>query len=93
MMSDITKTENEIEDFELDSNNEAATKASSGGLNKEEIDSLLGAGDSGNLGGGNSQSGIGVIVNSALVSYERLPMLEVVYDRLVRLLSTSLRNF
>jgi flagellar motor switch protein FliM len=27
------------------------------------------------------------------VSYERLPMLEVVFDRLVRLMSTSLRNF
>ena len=33
------------------------------------------------------------ILNSALVSYERLPMLEVVFDRLVRLMSTSLRNF
>ena len=28
-----------------------------------------------------------------MVSYERLPMLEVVFDRLVRLMSTSLRNF
>jgi flagellar motor switch protein FliM len=27
------------------------------------------------------------------VSYERLPMLEVVFDRLVRILTTSLRNF
>ena len=33
------------------------------------------------------------IINSALVSYERLPMLEVVFDRLVRLMTTSLRNF
>ena len=33
------------------------------------------------------------IINSALVSYERLPMLEVVFDRLVRVMSTSLRNF
>ena len=32
-------------------------------------------------------------MSSALVSYERLPMLEVVFDRLVRLMSTSLRNF
>ncbi|MAG96682.1 MAG: flagellar motor switch protein FliM, partial [Rhodospirillaceae bacterium] len=38
-------------------------------------------------------SGIRSIINSALVSYERLPMLEVVFDRLVRLMSTSLRNF
>jgi flagellar motor switch protein FliM len=33
------------------------------------------------------------IINSALVSYERLPMLEIVFDRLVRMLTTSLRNF
>jgi flagellar motor switch protein FliM len=32
-------------------------------------------------------------LNSALVSYERLPMLEVVFDRLVRMMTTSLRNF
>ena len=38
-------------------------------------------------------SGIQAIINSALVSYERLPMLEIVFDRLVRMLSTSLRNF
>jgi flagellar motor switch protein FliM len=41
----------------------------------------------------NSISGIHAIVNSSLVAYERLPMLEVVFDRLVRLMSTSLRNF
>jgi flagellar motor switch protein FliM len=58
-------------------------------LNQDEIDSLLGF-DSGGKGDG---AGIHAIVNSALVSYERLPMLEVVFDRLVRLLSTSMRNF
>ena len=39
------------------------------------------------------KSGIKALINSALVSYERLPMLEVVFDRLVRMMSTSLRNF
>jgi flagellar motor switch protein FliM len=39
------------------------------------------------------RTGIRAIVNSALVSYERLPMLEIVFDRLVRLMTTSLRNF
>ena len=38
-------------------------------------------------------SGIRAIIDSALVSYERLPMLEIVFDRLVRLMTTSLRNF
>jgi flagellar motor switch protein FliM len=33
------------------------------------------------------------IIDSAIVSYERLPMLEIVFDRLVRLMTTSLRNF
>ncbi len=33
------------------------------------------------------------IVDSTVVSYERLPMLEIVFDRLVRTLTTSLRSF
>jgi len=60
-------------------------------LNQDEIDSLLGFDEGG--GGEADTSGIHAIVNSALVSYERLPMLEVVFDRLVRMMSTSLRNF
>ncbi|MEG3618365.1 flagellar motor switch protein FliM [Magnetovibrio sp. PR-2] len=60
-------------------------------LNQDEIDSLLGFDDE--LEDGDQKSGIQAILNSALVSYERLPMLEVVFDRLVRLMSTSLRNF
>jgi flagellar motor switch protein FliM len=59
-------------------------------LNQNEIDSLLGVSSEDD---GSNKSGIRAIINSALVSYERLPMLEVVFDRLVRLLSTSLRNF
>lgn len=60
-------------------------------LNQDEIDSLLGF----DLGDGDDadRSGIRAIINSALVSYERLPMLEIVFDRLVRLMTTSLRNF
>jgi flagellar motor switch protein FliM len=60
-------------------------------LNQDEIDSLLGfdlADDS-----DSDRSGIRAIINSALVSYERLPMLEIVFDRLVRYMTTSLRNF
>jgi len=60
-------------------------------LDQNEIDSLLGFG--GDEGPGKEQSGIRAIIDSALVSYERLPMLEVVFDRLVRMMSTSLRNF
>lgn len=59
-------------------------------LNQDEIDSLLGFDDG---SGGGDQSGIQAIINSSMVAYERLPMLEVVFDRLVRMMSTSLRNF
>src|SRR3546814_5189928 len=60
-------------------------------LDQSEIDSLLGVASAGSEEG--DESGIQAILNSALVSYERLPMLEVVFDRLVRMMSTSLRNF
>jgi len=36
--------------------------------------------------------GLATILNSGMVYYERLPMLEVVFDRLVRLMSTSMRS-
>ena len=60
-------------------------------LNQAEIDSLLGF-DEGTAGGEN-RSGMQKIISSGLVWYERLPMLEIVFDRLVRIMSTSLRNF
>jgi flagellar motor switch protein FliM len=59
-------------------------------LNQDEIDSLLGFDDS--LGGNGDSSGVMALINSAMVNYERLPMLDIVFDRLVRLMSTSLRN-
>ena len=59
-------------------------------LNQDEIDSLLGFDLSEDTA---DRSGIRAIINSALVSYERLPMLEIVFDRLVRMMTTSLRNF
>jgi len=60
-------------------------------LNQDEIDSLLGFDLTEEEAA--ERSGIRAIINSALVSYERLPMLEIVFDRLVRLMTTSLRNF
>jgi flagellar motor switch protein FliM len=60
-------------------------------LSQEEIDNLLGF----SVGEVNldENSGIRAIIDSAMVSYERLPMLEIAFDRLVRLMTTSLRNF
>ncbi len=78
---------------------ENAAPADSGGedrqsarvLNQDEIDSLLGFSSEEEIAQGGG--GIQAIVNSSLVAYERLPMLEVVVDRLVRMMTTSLRNF
>ena len=70
---------------------EGSPSESPKGLNQAEIDSLFGFDENDAMGGDNA--GIEAVINSALVPYERLPMLEVVFDRLVRLLSTSLRNF
>jgi flagellar motor switch protein FliM len=66
---------------------DAAGKA----LNQDEIDSLLGfemaADDDG------PKTGIYAMLDKALLSYQRLPLLEIVFDRFIRMLSTSLRNF
>ncbi|MFD2235351.1 flagellar motor switch protein FliM [Phaeospirillum tilakii] len=70
---------------------QAVTRDAARVLNQDEIDSLLGFDEDG--AGAGDKSGIQAILNSALVSYERLPMLEVVFDRLVRMMSTSMRNF
>ena len=59
-------------------------------LDQAEIDNLLGAR---RAGGGAEDAGILSVIAADHVIYERLPMLEVVLDRLERLLSTSVRNF
>lgn len=59
-------------------------------LNQDEIDLLLG------FDGGAQEdrsTGIYAILDRSMMAYEKLPMLEVVFDRLVRMLSSSLRNF
>ncbi len=108
-MADVTTTEREAEAAEeehkaaegaasAEEGEEDEQSASGAGrstriLNQEEIDSLLGFDKEGDGDGDGTGTGIKAIVNSALVSYERLPMLEVVFDRLVRMMSASLRNF
>ncbi|MCX7324860.1 MAG: flagellar motor switch protein FliM [Hyphomicrobiales bacterium] len=60
-------------------------------LTQDEIDSMLGF-SVGEMGAG-GRAGIRAIVDSGTISYERLPMLEIIFERMVRHLSTSLRNF
>lgn len=59
-------------------------------LSQDEIDSLLGFGDE--SASNKELVGVHALIQSALGSYERLPMLEVVFDSLARLMATSLRN-
>jgi flagellar motor switch protein FliM len=58
-------------------------------MTQDEIDTMLGFSATDD---GKGRSGIQAIVDSGSVTYERLPMLEIIFERLVRLLSTSLRN-
>ncbi|MET0155792.1 MAG: flagellar motor switch protein FliM [Rickettsiales bacterium] len=66
--------------------------ASSGhnALTQDEIDSLLGFE---NEFTPDEKTGLEMMLEKAIMSYERLPMLEIIFDRFVRMLSTSLRNF
>jgi flagellar motor switch protein FliM len=60
-------------------------------LSQDEIDQLVGF--SLHELSASGAGGIRAIVDSGVISYERLPMLEIIFDRMIRLLSTSLRNF
>lgn len=95
-MAEMTEEEKAAAEWEKMAAEEAAGGSADGSeparvLNQDEIDLLLGF-DGG--GGKNDRSnGIYAILDRSMMAYEKLPMLEVVFDRLVRLLSSSLRNF
>lgn len=86
-MGDAEKTEEELAaEWEEAAAGEDGDKA----LSQDEIDNLLGfSADTEN----DEKTGLEAVLDKALMSYERLPMLEIVFDRFVRMLSTSLRNF
>tara|TARA_R110000868_G_scaffold262401_1_gene520920 strand:- start:81163 stop:82263 length:1101 start_codon:yes stop_codon:yes gene_type:complete len=58
-------------------------------LDQDEIDSLLG------VDSGDDSRGVGIraLLDTSVVNYERLPMLDVLFDKFERYLSTSLRHF
>lgn len=58
-------------------------------LNQDELDKLLGFDDIDR----DAKSGIQAILNAALVSYDRLPLLEMVLDRFVNNLNSALRDY
>lgn len=61
-------------------------------LNQDEIDTLLGF-DTKSDQGNTATDGIFAILDKSMTAYDKLPMMEVVFDRMVRHLSTTLRNF
>ncbi len=85
--SDIWQTEPESSN----SNSAASDLLIDRILNQDEIDNLLGFSLEDQTISGTG--GVRNLVDSGTVSYERLPMLEIVFDRMVRLLTSSLRNF
>lgn len=62
-------------------------------LGQAEIDALLGGSAEGGEDDDGAGGGMRRVVNAGLVAYERLPMLEIVFDRLVRAMTGSLRGF
>lgn len=92
-MAETENKPNEAESLNNAANPEAVAAVSdSKVLNQEEIDSLLGYSNDEEAFTA-QRTGVRAILNSSMVSYERLPMLEIVFDRLIRLMATSLRNF
>ncbi len=59
-------------------------------LDQNEIDSLLGIDKSDDP---DKNRGVRALLDQSVVNYEKLPMLEVVYDKFERILSTSLRQY
>jgi len=79
------------DDVEDDSDDMATAMGIDRVLDQGEIDSLLGFDGDDEIGG--TKTGVQALINSGLVAYERLPMLDIIFDRYVRMMSTSLRNF
>ena len=62
-------------------------------LNQDEIDTLLGFDVKKERDEASNAEGIFAILDKSMTAYDKLPMMEVVFDRMVRHLSTTLRNF
>ena len=59
-------------------------------MNSDDISDILGFDLSSQEG--DDRSGLRALINSALVSHRRLPMLDVIFDRTARLMTTNMRH-
>ena len=89
-MSETKSTDDEADAGWGDAAPGGAEAAPARVLSQTEIDDLMGFDDVADVV--EEKSGLQRVVSAGLISYERLPMLEIVFDRLVRILSTSLRH-
>ena len=88
----MAETDKTMIDENIPSGENEAQISDSKILNQEEIDSLLGYSNEEESFTA-QRTGVRAILNANSTSFERLPMLEIVFDRLIRLMATSLRNF
>lgn len=79
--TDAENTTPEIDDDEVDWDNN---------LDSDEITEILGFDLSAEEG--DDRSGLRALINSALVAHRRLPMLDVIFDRTARALTTNFRK-
>lgn len=77
----------DFEDFELPPQAAGASDFS-GDFDQAGIDALFGGNDS----AAPPKQGLKAVIESKIISHERLPMLEVVCERMVRSFATSMRN-
>lgn len=82
------KTEEELAAEWGAAGNAEGAAASTEPMNQSDVDALFGAGQE-----VRSKTGIELLLDKALSSQMKLPMLDVVYDRFVRMISNSLRAF
>jgi flagellar motor switch protein FliM len=77
----------DLEDFDLPEPPAPPTDLGGGSFDQADIDALFG-----DFGPAVRKSGLRAVIESKVISHERLPMLEVVCDRVVRAFASSMRN-
>lgn len=61
-------------------------------MDQNQVDDIFGAASAGSQESA-QKTGVECLIDKALSTHLRLPMLEIVYDRFVRIISNSLRNY
>ena len=85
--SETTSAADDFDDFALP-DPPVAEIAGDGTFDQADIDALFGFDNSAPV----QKSGLKAVIESNVISHERMPMLEVVCDRMVRTFTTSMRN-